>query len=791
MRHAFLISVLLAVALAASSVAGPEEWDQRFGVVATDGGGWGYSDPFVPMQGPDYFDPLRTAWWYNYSPRLISYQKPGLTLFWPGYQRLYMFWRAVAATSDAQIQEYARAAKAADPTRTIWWAMSNEPNDYGQANQSATDFAAIYYKHHRNLKIGDPSCKIMGPGILNWGFQSTSVWQTGRNWYQEFRNAWYNDPTFRQYSEDNYGVSYPPLDAFALHTYDLRGVQGTPWAPESWKWCRDELAACHADLQTWPETAGKKIWNTEFGGLRSPTRAEYANAACPLVLYMRDTPWIERWFWFILNSDNNGGWRQAELMDFPNTPSSLGLAYRDLSLLTVGTDFHNVPYHSDYSSHAAYARPGWTPTSSISENDDTGMRFYLNSTFAYAAGQMRGRTFAFPNKRIRRVTFNYNTIYDHTRVHLGLDSTEAGEIWKLDQSGSVDGYADLDLSADPPLGLSFGLFVTAAFTFTEPTGAHRAIVSNVTFYLVDIPSKPVVSSHLLVQPGDPLTASWLPPESKTGIAGYEYALGASPGGADVFGWTPTTENMATVPGLALTPGQQLYFSVRARSGEGYWSDSGVSAPISVVASTAVSTALASQDGTAAAIDGIITAGSVNLIGLSYVQSPDRSCAVRVDPLTTSPSTTPGDRVQVMGTLSTVSRERRIVSPVIQVISSGTPPVPLGMSAALIAGRDLGTFTQGIGGDGLFSVGLLARVWGRVTKVDQATKYLYLDDGSGLRDGSGNTGLRIYWGQTRGSVAAPPVGSFAMATGISGMRALGTTGWMRQVRLRSGDDLVAL
>ena len=58
-------------------------------------------------------------------------------------------------------------------------------------------------------------------------------------------------------------------------------------------------------------------------------------------------------------------------------------------------------------------------------------------------------------------------------------------------------------------------------------------------------------------------------DNESGIKGYQYAIGTTPGGTDVVNWT-TLMNVrgVTKTGLSLTTGQTYYFSVKAINGVG-------------------------------------------------------------------------------------------------------------------------------------------------------------------------------------------------------------------------------
>jgi subtilisin family serine protease/N-acetylneuraminic acid mutarotase len=73
-----------------------------------------------------------------------------------------------------------------------------------------------------------------------------------------------------------------------------------------------------------------------------------------------------------------------------------------------------------------------------------------------------------------------------------------------------------------------------------------------------------------------LFARWVAEDPESGILNYRYAIGSTPGGTDVAGWTDLTNSEITRGGLNLLAGQTYYVSVKARNGSGLWSQAGVS-----------------------------------------------------------------------------------------------------------------------------------------------------------------------------------------------------------------------
>jgi hypothetical protein len=77
-------------------------------------------------------------------------------------------------------------------------------------------------------------------------------------------------------------------------------------------------------------------------------------------------------------------------------------------------------------------------------------------------------------------------------------------------------------------------------------------------------------------------AAWSSSDAESGVVEYSYSVGTSAGGNDVVDWTSAgTSAEQTIAGLSLTPGQTHYVSVKARNGQGIWSEAGSSDGITV------------------------------------------------------------------------------------------------------------------------------------------------------------------------------------------------------------------
>lgn len=71
-----------------------------------------------------------------------------------------------------------------------------------------------------------------------------------------------------------------------------------------------------------------------------------------------------------------------------------------------------------------------------------------------------------------------------------------------------------------------------------------------------------------------------------------------------------------------------------------------------------------------------------------------------------------------------------------VVSIADVPQPLAMNNKTLGGGALNANTPGVtDGTGLNNIGLLVKTCGKVTYVDDTNKFFYIDDGSGIKDGT--------------------------------------------------------
>jgi len=105
-----------------------------------------------------------------------------------------------------------------------------------------------------------------------------------------------------------------------------------------------------------------------------------------------------------------------------------------------------------------------------------------------------------------------------------------------------------------------------------------------------------------------LHATWSATDAESGVGEYQYAIGTISGGTDILGWTPMGMNTeATKTGLTLTPGTKYFISVKARNGDGLWSEVGISNGITVAAQDMAVEDIPHAGGTVQTTDGRIAA----------------------------------------------------------------------------------------------------------------------------------------------------------------------------------------
>lgn len=191
-----------------------------------------------------------------------------------------------------------------------------------------------------------------------------------------------------------------------------------------------------------------------------------------------------------------------------------------------------------------------------------------------------------------------------------------------------------------------------------------------------------------------------------------------------------------------------YFHVKGYNGEGASSGSLDLGPYYYgVACGSIAQAMNHPDATVVLIQ-VFTPISAVLGTYFYVEELSRTRGIRVDMTTALPV---GKYVKVAGTLATVGGERHLVEPIITNSVDGFAPRPVFMRANGMGGKAPDLYTHGlVGAKGVYSIGLLVRVVGKV--MSHGSGFFVLADGSG-------TNVKVYSSQ------AVSDGAFVGATGV--------------------------
>ena len=153
-------------------------------------------------------------------------------------------------------------------------------------------------------------------------------------------------------------------------------------------------------------------------------------------------------------------------------------------------------------------------------------------------------------------------------------------------------------------------------------------------------------------------------------------------------------------------------------------------------------------------------------GYFYVQDPTLYQGIKVS----APDTvSKGQKVDVVGLILGQGGERYLdcSGNVVVLIDAGPIALnALAMGAASVGGAELDPYTGGVvGGTGPNNMGLLVKVWGKITQRETVTNtYFYIDDGSGLTDGTQTAGADNVGIKVLANPTSYPTDTYVLVTG---------------------------
>ena len=343
-----------------------------------------------------------------------------------------------------------------------------------------------------------------------------------------------------------------------------------------------------------------------------------------------------------------------------------------------------------------------------------------------------------------------------------------------------------DIAGDGTLGIS----LVDGTASVAGCGAALAAGPSATF-LVDNtpPGAVVVTDEGTWTPSQTtLRAVWSASSdgSGSGVSRYEYAIGTGSTTQDIKGWTSVGTNLLVADSsLSLVDGETYYIQARAVDNVGL-AGSGSSANGITVAPPIGPIGAAWSLGNSVGLsfrNKVVTAA---FNGAFWLEEMDRSAAVKV---VTELPVERGNTVSVAGVLGMSGPHRALMADLLDNYGgSATLPGPVALAQRHLGGASFNALTPGVtNGQGLYNTGLLVRCWGRVTYSDTSSptdRYFYVDDGSGLSDGS-HPGVRVRCGSV-----SPPISGMAIVTGIATSEQVGSD-VVPAILIRDAADLVQL
>ncbi|MFP6680398.1 MAG: glycosyl hydrolase [Dehalococcoidia bacterium] len=174
-----------------------------------------------------------------------------------------------------------------------YWYIGGEPNVAAQGNMTPEAFVDEFDYYATEIRLADPTAKIMGPSILNWDFTCTGCggFTSGETWMRSFIDAY----------AVRHGGKSPPVDVWSIDAYPLTW-DSVPMT--NWQLIRDQILGFRHFLTL--EVPGHErtpIWVTELASHWAFSEWEIQNNA----LAVPDELDIETdYLWFEMEGYMNG-----------------------------------------------------------------------------------------------------------------------------------------------------------------------------------------------------------------------------------------------------------------------------------------------------------------------------------------------------------------------------------------------------------------------------------------------------------------------------------------------------
>ena len=321
----------------------------------------------------DYFlDQMGLNWYLNFGSamsqvpdganKLPFVQVPKDSTVWNSGQA-----ESIETLSDEQIaglgfQTRTQIQQMAQNSPGTYWYIFGEANRYGY--MTGKRFAPVFHYFVTQLKLGDPTAKIVGTSILNWDFTCIGCagYQSGEVWLQSFVSEYAlkygENPPVDVWAIDVYPIDWnntPNNDPGKLAFYSAKGGNFPHWSIAI-----QQLQGMRAYLDSVPGYASTPMWITEiavhvgydgWGWITFPTEmaptgayhwdlmSDYLSSVLDWLEANAASKLIEKWFFFSSWKDivnvGSDGYMGISFYDGPGVGANLtclGDVYRARAL---------------------------------------------------------------------------------------------------------------------------------------------------------------------------------------------------------------------------------------------------------------------------------------------------------------------------------------------------------------------------------------------------------------------------------------------------------------------------
>lgn len=694
----------------------------------------------------------------------------------------------------------------ANPGKT--WVIGNEPDLYSQDGLTIDQYVHMFRTYHSFITPLDATAKFAIAGITG-GSTAERLTHT-INWFTEALNKY----------RAAYGTAMP-VDVWNVHSYCGPTQIDDPdriiseFVNPFVNWCHSVENGAYAGCEVWITELPIGEW---MGAVSPENTIRFMQHYMPRL----EQTGVTKWFWFVSRDSNEFA---AVALVSNNVPTAIGQAYAALANSYPNPVPPVVPFVPDPAPAYAFfdfseplASPwfnkggnwgvdsgalrhtGFYPWSGVSccllySYQDVGVSFRMKINSAEQPANWAGVALRTADRMHAVANSGYLFLVRRNGEAVLYNQTSGAMVSVPGAVADVDNYHDYRITIE---GFRIRVWIDGVLRIDSTDSwqrfasgyvtaqVHKADASFDDMHVVKfpVPTPVVTDDGGFTTDLSRLRASWTVSDTAN-IQGYLFAVGTSPGATDVMPWTHTSDTSIDLQ-IVLTQGSSYYVQVKSVYPGGLESSAGSSDGIA--AAIAVPTLRETKSiplSTMVVVENKMVSGVFP--DCVYAQEPDRSGGIRVQG---SFAVDAGDVVTILGRTALAGKELCLTNASIVSRAPGAAPGPLGVTNASAGGgtdgeqpSQINDALTGATAAGVSPVGLLVRTSGRVSFVDPLGLFAYVDDGSGIRDGSGHTGVRV----SLTGLPEPVTGAFARVTGCCSVIEI-SGACARFLKPRSEDDV---